>query len=222
MTLLSPKIVEIKPNYVWQGRTRISAVFVRKHNLQANQEVVEDKTKEITELTAKDWLLLVEGYKNYHTVENQFLDGFAENLDIRTEDPIIKPFTTEVAQAASVEQTIAALSILTMDYLDLIADHNVEQLDQQLLEMMFNQGLETVAKAFEVSPKVLKREFNKLKWHNEEKLARQIITLSEKRKQLISESNSQSKVKVGEVLTRNLHPHLFIMSGIEHATIFTQ
>src|SRR3989338_5011132 len=198
------------------------AVFVKKHNLQVNKDVVEAETEQVAKPSAKDWLFLIEGHKKYHTVENLFLDNFVEELDIKTEDPIVSPFTSEVAQAASLEKITAALSVLTMDYLDLIADNDIEKFDAKTLEIMFEQSLNVVAQSFRVSPKGLKKEFLKLKWRNKEKLEQQVVALSVKRKQLINESNSQGKVKVEEILRRSVEPNLFIMSGIEHATIFNQ
>ena len=146
---------------------------------------------------------------------------WSEIFGVKTEDPIIAPFTAEIADVASVERLVAALPILIMDYLDLIEENGVERLNENHIESMFDQSLNAVAKVFGVSPKGLKKEFLKLKWHDEEALAKQFLLLSEKRKQLISESNSQSRRQLEGILNRNRHPNLFIMSGIEHATIFT-
>ena len=221
MMLLLQRIVGLKPDGIWKGRTSIDAVFVRKHNLEVNLEAVKAETESIPKIKVQDWLLLVEGHKKYHAVENCYLDEYIETSGIKTEDPIIAPFTQEIADVASIERIVAALSILTMDYLDLMEEHGAEKLNENLIELMFDQSLNVVAKAFEVSPKRLKKEFLKLKWHDEEALAKQLLLLSERRKQLISESNSQSSRQLEEILNRNRHPNLFIMSGIEHATIFT-
>ena len=218
-----PKVTTIKTSGIWTGRKNIRAVFVRKHNLEVNLEAVKEKTAGVETAKANDWLLLVEGHKKYHSVENLFLDNFVEELDIKTEDPIKPPFTSEISDAASVEKILGALSVLVMDYLDFITENQeIKELDSKVLEVIFSQNLEAVAKDFEVSPKRLRREFSKLRWRNQGVLNQQLLILAEKRKELIAESNSQSKIKLSEILNKNRHPNLFIMSGIEHATIFTQ
>ena len=166
-------------------------------------------------------MFLVEGYRRYHAVENQFLDNFVEGLGIKAEDPIEPPFTSDVAESVSIEKLFAALSILVMDYLDFIADKQVETMSDKQLEAFFDLSVNAVAKAFEVSPKGLRREFDKLKWNNEHLLSKQILNLAEKRRKLIGESNSLSKTKLAGILEENLQPNLFIMSGIEHVSVFT-
>lgn len=197
------------------------AVFLRKHDMVKNLSVVRNETSGITELTAKEWLFLVEGYRKYSCAENRFLDNFTEQLDITAEDPILNPFSAEIADAASVDKIIGALSFLVMDYLDFLEQYEIESLGDGALEAFFKKGLESIAKVFEVSPKLLKREFEKLKWGNEELLGKQLVSLTGKRRELITESNIQSATKLREILNRSKHPNLFIMSGIEHAPVFT-
>ena len=197
------------------------AVFLKKHGLGVNLKVVKDETKEISDSKIQDWLFLVEGYRKYRSLENLYLDDFTCDLGIATKDPIEPPFTTNVAQAASIEKLFAALSILLMDYLDFMADNAIEQMEDKQLEAFFDLNVNAVAKAFEVSPKRLRKEFDKLKWSNEHLLSEQILNLSKKRRELIDESNSQSKIKLVGILSENAQPNLFIMSGIEHAGVFT-
>lgn len=219
MILPIPQIIPLIPQCVLRGR-KLSAVFVRKHNLEINLEAVRNETNKVSSLSSSDWLFLIEGYKKYHAVENHYLDNFTENTGIKAEDPIEPPFTHNIAQAVSIEKIIAALSILVMDYLDLIEGSEIDTSDNYTLEKLFEHGLHTISQAFDVSPKLLRREFNKLKWSDEETLGKQLLALSEKRKQLIAESNSQSEAKLAEILNRNRHPNLFIMTGIEHAPVF--
>lgn len=222
MKLTAPEISTLPSQGLFTGR-KPKAIFLRKHNLKVNLEAVKEETANVAATRVQEWLFLVEGYKKYHSIENLFLDNLVEDLDIKTEDPIKPPFTSEISDAASVEKVLGALSVLVMDHLDFIAEsQSIKELDNQTLEVLFNQNLNVVAKAFDVSPKSLRREFSRLSWCNETVLNQQLLALSKKRRQLIDESNSQSKVKLAEVLNTNRHPNLFIMSGIEHATIFTQ
>lgn len=222
MKVAFPGVVKIEPHGIWMGRKNVGSVFVRKHNLQVNLDAVKAETKKVTDLTAKEWLFLVEGYKKYTCAENLFLDDFIDLLEIEAKDPIEPPFTVSVAQAASIEKLFAALSILTMDYLDFIEDKQIDQLEDEQLEAFFDLAVHTVAKAFEVSPKRLRKEFDRLKWNNERLLSEQTLGLAEKRRKLIDESNTLSKIKLVRILRENLQPNLFVMSGIEHATIFAQ
>ncbi|MBI2995462.1 MAG: hypothetical protein HYY52_01965 [Candidatus Melainabacteria bacterium] len=73
---------------------------------------------------------------------------------------------------------------------------------------------------FLVKKKICKKEFNKLKWADEEKLAKQLLQLSEKRKKLISQSNLQSKERLVKILVSNKEHKLFIMSDIKHEPVF--
>ncbi len=201
-------------------RRNARAIFVKKHNLPYNLEAVENETKLVASVNAQDWLFLVEGYRRYSSVENTYLESFVDLFNIEAEDPIAKPFTSEVARAAYVENVLAALSVLVMDYLDFLTDNRIDRLGANEFKNAFDDGLNQIAKAFDVSPKLLRREFNKLKWNNEEKLAKQLLFLSEKRRQLIAESNSQSRTRLIDILSKNNSPNLFIMSGIEHAPVF--
>ena len=224
MTLVrteSPQVIYLPSSGRLLNR-RSKSVFLRKHGVDINLSVVESETKEITNLNFQDWLFLVEGYKRYHSLENLYLDDLTEDLGIATKDPIESPFTARIAHAASIEKLFAALSILVMDYVDFMADNQIEQMEDEQLEVFFDLNIHAIAKAFEVSPKRLRKEFDKLKWNNEHLLSEQILNLSEKRRKLIDESNSLSKTKLVGILEENLQPNLFIMSGIEHATIFTQ
>lgn len=220
MKVLTPTIASLPVTGLLLGRNP-KTVFLKKHNLQVNLAVVEAETKQVTRPTAKDWLFLVEGFKAYSATENQFLDNFVDEFGIKTEDPIVKPFTFEIADAASMERTTAALSVLTMDYLDLITENPIGGQGDDALEKLFNQSVCAVAKAFGVTSRSVRQEFSRLGWRNETVLNQQLLALSKKRDQLISESNSQSRVKLTEILDRNKEPNLFIMSGIEHATIFS-
>ncbi|MBI2995461.1 MAG: hypothetical protein HYY52_01960 [Candidatus Melainabacteria bacterium] len=221
MKLAIPKITVLPSSGLLRGRCS-KAIFITKHNLQINQDVVETETQQVTRPTAKNWLFLVEGHKKYSCAENVFLDSLIEHFEIRAEDPIEPPFTANVAESASIEKLLAALSILVMDYLDFMADSDIEQMRDEQLEAFFDLNVNAVAKTFEVSPKRLRKEFDKLKWNNEHLLGEQILNLSEKRRKLIDESNSLSKTKLVGILNENAQPNLFVMSGIEHATIFSQ
>lgn len=220
MKILTPHVLRISNPR--PGKRDSRAVFVRKHNLDVNVEAIKGESRDITQVEAPKWLFIVEGYRKYNALENLFLDDFIETLDIKAEDPIINPFTKEIAESASVDKTLASLSALVFDYVDLMSDnHGIAELDNSALERLFNLRLDEVGKAFDVRTPVLKREFLKLKWHDEEKLSRQLIALSEKRKVLIKEGNIKSEIKLNEVLESSEQLNLFIMTGIEHATIFT-
>ena len=105
----TPVTVTLTSNNILAQRNP-KAVFVRKHNLAENLTTVQNETRDITELTAKEWLFLIEGHRKYSCAENHFLDDFTGQLDITAEDPIINPFTSDIAEAANFEINFSDLN----------------------------------------------------------------------------------------------------------------
>lgn len=198
------------------------AIFVRKHDLEVNLDAVKLETGNISKSKIDMWLFVVEGYKKYNSRENKYLDNYVELSGVKAEDPVIAPFTAKIAELASVEKVAAALSILTMDYFDFLDELRENKLSESQIQSLFYKSVNILAEAFDTNPESIMREFNKLKWHDSEALSKEIILLSKIRMKLIDESNSQSRKQLNEILNDNRQPNLFIMSGIEHATIFSQ
>ena len=221
MKITEPKITAFE-SFRGLDQRRAQAIFVRKHDLPENLEAVQNTIGNLSISEINRWLFLVEGHKKYGCQENLYLDELVEKLGVRTEDPVYNPFTPKIAQAVSIDHYSAALSVFVIDYLDLLDMSKVRELDSKFLENLINNTLESISKTFGISPQLLKRDFKKLEWNNPEKLSKQILALSEIRKNLINESNSMAKIKLGNILNLSPEPRVFIMSGIEHEPVFIE
>ena len=218
MKLKTPETTSIVSTGLWINRKKIQPVFVRRHNLDENLKAIQEVTAENeVSLSPKDWLLLLEGKNKYHARENLYLDAFTEEFKIQSEDPITPPFTGEIANIADIEKTLAALSVLVIEYLDFI-DQN-ENVEEENLKRFLDETLHAIAKGFDISPKQLQNQFINLKWDTSE-FWQDVELFRTKREQLIGESNIQSRNNLGEHLRRSYHPNIFILSGIAHKPVF--
>lgn len=219
MTLRTPKIGFVSSR-LFTGR-QTSAVFVRKHSFEENLSVIESEIQPFDRIDPKDCLFLVEGHKRYVSSENLFLDNFIDERKIKSEDPVVPPFSVDIAESISLNRVVGALSVLTMDYFDFLAD-KIKEFDEEDTIEIFNQSLDTVAALFEVSPSLLRREFEKISWTDESEIAKELIQLKKERDRLINKSNEISKENLLDMLEINKERFVFIMSGIEHEPVFVE
>lgn len=219
MKIKAPEVCAISSNGIWTQRNRVQGVFLRRHNLEVNLDSVRDVIDSNNVcLSPSDWLLLIEGRRRYTTPENLYLDHVIDKHDIASCDPIVAPFTGGIADVASVEKMIAALSVLVMEYLDFV-DQNDTQLNEVQLREFLDRTVHLIAESFAVSSKTLQSSFLKLKW-NKPAFWDEVDQLQTKRQKLIDESNRQSRSKLVGILDENDMQDIFIMAGITHKPVF--
>lgn len=218
MKLRTPETALMVPDGLWVGRRKVQSVFVRRHNLDENLRAVQDETANSRISVSPDkWILLLEGRSKYSARENLYLDALAKSLQIVSEDPVVPPFTSEIAKIVDIEKTLAALSVLVMEYLDFI-DQN-ECVAEESLREFLDAMLQCVSRSFDISPKQLQNCFIRLKWDTLD-FWQDVELFKNKRRILIDESNHESRKKLIQVLSINNQPNVFILSGISHKPAF--
>lgn len=217
MNLTVPKLTSLPTVGIWKGREKVSAAFLQRHNEEVNLELVYEAVEENKiKIEPHKWLALIEGHRRYHSRENIYIDSVINDFEITARDPIKQPFSVEIADAASISKILAALSVLATYYVD----YSPEERSDELLRLWFEQTVDSIARAFDVSAKTLEDEFDKLRWENEDSLTKQISFLEEQKQRLIVESNRQSKITLSQILTE--HPKIFIVCGIAHSSVFVE
>lgn len=218
MQVSAPEVIPIKLQGIWSRRHNVNAVFVRKHDQVENLKVVgAEVAKNEIELNPSEWLVLLEGKGKYSAVENLYLDHFAYEFHIQAEDPIVDPFTTGITQAISLEGSLAALSVLVVEYLDFIDTE--EDLSDETLKEFLDQSLHSIARRFDVGPISLQKLFLGLKW-NTPMFWEEVELFRLKRQEMVDESNCQSRRELLRILDEWKHPKIFICTGIAHRPVF--
>lgn len=219
MRVKEPEILSIAGNSLWTTRESVQAVFLRRHNLEENQKAVKVQISENGIINnPRNWLLLIEGRKKYLTFENLYIDDLIDDFEIKSEDPIIQPFTEEIVNAVGIDKILAALSVFVMEYLDFI-DQSKETVLEEDLKIFLDKISHAISKSFGISQKALQKSFLSLKW-DDPNFWEEVSLFQGQRQKLIDKSNSLSKLNLLEILSRYQAPGIFIMSGIAHKPIF--
>ncbi|GEM_PF-2310679 len=226
MTLKTPKVISEPLRGIWAGRNSIKSVLLKRHTLPENFTTVQRETENVqANLNPYDWLFLIEGSNKRHRIpfspfENQSLQIFTDENGIKTEDPIVNPFTPSISDKTSIDREIAATSVLVLDYLVPFLEDAERLPNGKELDELIRQCTESVAEQFDMRVNNVRREFSRLSWHNGFVLSREINLLAKVRQTLINESNIQSRKRLTGILDKNQQPNVFIMSGGAHEPVF--
>lgn len=194
-------------------------VALRRHHIDGNKNTVETEVNLFSErVDPQDQLHLIEGTDS-DTPENDFLRSFASNNKVLVVDPIVNPFSLEIAEKALVQE-LAPPAVFVLDELSLISRVQLERLSDNELEELFELSLERVSRAFNLGVQELKSKFLKLNFDDQIKLSKEVQKLYKIRQALVDKSNEESMVLVHNVLNRNPKKHIFAMSGAEHTEVF--
>lgn len=226
MTLRISNEVYIPTTGIWTGRQNVRLITVRRHNQIENlQAVKETVARDKFNRNPEEQLCLIENPHNknprIHTpVENRFLEFYLINMNIIVIDPIVNPFTKEIADLISINRTFAATSVLIFDHLKPQIEDHTGHLSESDAEEIIRQGVEEVALEFGISSKSIRNTFSSLPWFNIHLLTHEIDFLASLRQKLIKESNIQSRVKLTQILDQNHQPNVLIVAGGEHDPVF--
>lgn len=223
MTLKAPKVTSLPLTGIWAGRDLVRGIFLREHDRTENLQVVEDEIdKNQLQLSPQNWLLLIEGHGQRHSVplENRFVQTISEEHDLHVEDPVVNPFTSSIADQASIDRLSAATSVLVTDYLAPYPDRLLEIADGLVADDLIRIASEEVAEKFGVSATNVRRQFSNLSFSNPSKFKREIDIILQTRQGLINKSNKLSRKRLEEVLSLSDEGNILMMAGGAHEEVF--
>lgn len=223
MNLFIPKTSSIPAQGIWNGKDFISGVFLKRHRRDENVQAIKSQVEENNVfLDPEKWLLLIEAHGNRFgsPQENTYVHEITDEYGLNVEDPIVNPFTPNIAISSSVDKVNAATSVMITDYLL----PNIEDLsriqDLSNSDEIIRFSSEAVAESFNVSARSVRKQFSRLSFSNEERLKAEIGTVLKTRQRLIDKSNELSREQLESVLLNNQEPNLLIMTGGAHEEVF--
>ena len=220
MSMNTPNILQLPPKGIWLGRN-VHGIFLKRHNAAENVEAARSVLAERFQNTNPgEQLFLVEGHGRYLTFENKLLRDIALARGVQVFDPIVNPFTSDIADGSSVDRVKSAVSVLVFDYLEQCFDGDKNANSGCKKEEIIRRAAESTAKDFGVPVKSVLKEFSTLSLSHGALLQERLVDLFNARKKLINTSNLQSRQGLLEVLDKNDQPNVFIMAGGEHDEVF--
>ena len=223
MQITKPCTVEIPSSGIFAGR-KTRGVFFAKHGAPENLGLVQVETKILQAEIPKNSLLLSEGLNNYTKPENLYLDRFVAATGINAVDPIVCPYTVDVATSARISKIQAALSVL-VDDIEFIYGLDTVSMSEDELQEWINRRINFLTESFDLKPNEITEELEQLKFlqtHEELKFHEKIKILSAIRRSLIDESNIQSRKVLETTLASNKQFRILVVSGAEHTPVFLE
>ncbi len=218
MQNIKPKVVTVPTSGPFTGRN-LKGVFLYKHNVIDNIISVAAEVEQAIDSNPKEYLMLPEGLHSYKCTENLYIDRMVDTLGFEAIDPIVKPFSAEVAYSANISNTQGALSVF-VNYMDYVFGVDISKMDDEELQQWFDTKLKIVASAFDIRPEEIETGFEQLVRLDEKKKTKKIRELSNLLNALIRESNQQSRIKLLGILSVKKQPKLLVISGIAHEPVF--
>lgn len=221
MQITKPCTIEIPNSGIFTSR-KTRGVFFTKHGASQNLKVVQIETEILLANDPKNSLLLSEGLGSYARPENLYLDHFVAVTSVDAVDPIVCPYTKDIAFGAMISRRLAALSVL-VDDIEFIYGLDTSNMDEDELQEWINMRINFLAESFDLKPNEIIEEFEQLRFlqtHDELGFHERIKILSTIRKSLISESNMQSRKVLETILANKRQFGILAVSGIEHKPVF--
>lgn len=221
MKIFVPKIVSLPPNGLFNGRFP-RGVFFNRHGVKPNLAAVTTEVKRLLDARPDQCLILPEGLRTYKCPENVYLDKIIQEEKLEAIDPIVKPYTTEIARSIKLKTSVAALSVLVSD-VECIHGVDLNSTDDRRLEQWFNLRIKQLAEIFDINPGEIRREYNdlvKLQNKSRQRFLNKIKMLSDALQKLINESNVQSKTSLVSILNSYKQKNILAVAGIAHEPVF--
>lgn len=221
MKINTPKVVDIIPKGVFTGR-ELKGIFVLKHAHPENIGVVEVEMRRVLDSSHKKCLVLPEGLKKYNTPENLYIDRFVEENEIVAIDPIVFPYSADIASAIKESKKLAALVVL-IDDVEFIYGLDITHISEDESQRWLEIRLKVLAEHFDIKPNDIQDGLEQLEYlriNKESEFKERIKSFSTIRHKLISESNQQSRKLLETILRSNKQPRIFTFAGIEHESVF--
>lgn len=222
MRILAPKVVSIPPNGPFDGRFP-RGVFFRRHGVASNLVAVTAEMQKLLDVKPEQCLVLSEGLYTYKCPENIYLDNIVQADNVEAVDPIVKPYTAEIAHSVVLKPSCAALSVLISD-IECIHGVDLDSLNDDELGKWFDFRIKQLAEAFNINFDEVKQAYNdllKLQNKSRQKFLKNINILSDILWQLIDESNRQSRINLSSILASYKQRKVLAVAGIAHEPVFT-
>lgn len=200
-------------------------VFIERHGVPDNLPVVMSEVEKVLDYNPKKCLILPEGLYSYVCPENLYIDRVVTEAGIEAEDPIVKPYTAEVAYIANETNRIAALAVLMSDVECVYGLEMLElnEMPDKDLEAWFELRVNALAISFDLRPHEIISDFDQLihlKQLDELRFIERIRELSCVHHRLIDLSNEESKLKLLSILALRRQQKVLVISGIAHKPVF--
>ncbi len=216
----NPETIPLSPTWPHLYKSG-NAVFIRKHGVEENTRAVAEALDLPLNCRKQDWIFLVEGHKVYSCPENVFLDSKLKEFGLEAVDPIVKPYSEEIAKDLNISPLETALSVLVNDSSGVLGiDLSLVQDDE--LEKWFLSVTDLISVLFNVQQLDLIKAHESLFLSDSKgtSLEEKLKQLKQIHKIILDESNRRSQLMTHSVLTGNSKPNIFILSGKAHKSVF--
>lgn len=221
MKINTPKVVDILPKGAFTGREP-KGIFVLKHGHAENVGVVKVEMRRVLDSSHKKCLVLPEGLKKYNTPENLYIDHFVEENEIVAIDPIVPPYSADIATEIKESKKLTALAVL-IDDVEFIYGLDVSHMSEDESQRWLEIRLKVLAEHFDIKPNDIQDGLEQLEYlriNKEPEFKERIKLFSTIRHKLIAESNQQSRKLLETILGSNKQPRIFAFAGVEHESVF--
>lgn len=220
MSSIAPIISDLEKSTCFINRKVAKGIFLRRHDSPTNKELVHSELAELKVVSNPgEWFFLVEGNDSYATAENNHLREIESAYGLKVEDPIVLPFTAQIATESGIPSEEAALAVLFYEYLGLLEE--TIEINEQNLQSFFSFKLPKVAEKFDIANEDLETLFREMDWGNIQTFWQRITALKKVRERLIERSNIKSRIRLAELLVTNVESNIFAIAGVEHIPVFS-